>query len=114
MAELNGHVFEVHSETTKTNQYSRTCEEVRKYVPRKYDYGGDVAKIIEDESELLFDGWKPAYPNPVGKEEEMNKPALRIWEKEVDEFVKRKATYVQNKQALYMIIWGQCKHAYVR
>lgn len=32
MAELNGRVFEVHSETTKTNQFSRTCEEIRKYV----------------------------------------------------------------------------------
>ena len=108
MAELNGHVFEVHSETTKTNQYSRSCEEIRKYVSRKYDYGGDMAKIIEDESELVFDGLKPVYPTPATIGGEIDKTDLRIWEKEVDEFVKRKTAYVQNKQALYMIIWGQC------
>ena len=37
MNELNGHVFEVHYETTKTNQFTRTCEEIRKYVSRKYE-----------------------------------------------------------------------------
>ena len=106
MAELNGHVFEVHSETTRTNQFSRSCEEIRKYVSREYDYGGDMAKIIEDEAEMQFDGLKPIYPK--GDPEEIDKTDLRIWEKEVDEFVKRKTAYTRNKQALYMIIWGQC------
>ena len=36
ISELNGHVFEVHYETMKTNQFTRTCEEIRKYVSRKY------------------------------------------------------------------------------
>lgn len=66
-----------------------------------------MAKIIEDETGLIFDGLKPVCPK-AETDEEIDKTDLRIWEKEVDEFVKRKTAYVQNKQALYMIIWGQC------
>ena len=49
IAELNGHVFEVGSETTKSNQFARTVEEIGGYMARKYDYGGDIARMLRDE-----------------------------------------------------------------
>ena len=32
----------------------------------------------------------------------------QIWEKEVDEFVKRKGYFEENLKTLYSLVWGQC------
>ena len=114
MSELNGHVFEVHYETTKINQYTRTCEEIRKYVSRKYEYGGDIATMMEEDREINFDGLKPKYPEPkegatvTSDKDGIDPTDKRIWERECDNFVKRRDYYRQHKVALFMIIWGQC------
>jgi alkaline phosphatase len=34
--------------------------------------------------------------------------AKRIWEKKIDEFVKRELYFDENMQTLYSLIWGQC------
>ena len=117
MSELNGHVFEIHYETTKTNKYTRTCEEIRKHVSRKYDYGGDIATVMEEDREINFDGLKSKYPAPrdgatVTKDDDGIDPTdKRIWERECDNFAKRRDYYRQHKIALFMIIWGQCSDA---
>ena len=76
ISELNGHVFEVHYETTKTNQFTRTCEEIRKYVSRKYDYGGDSASMMEGNKFIDFDKLKPKHP--AGDGDEINPTDKRI------------------------------------
>ncbi len=32
----------------------------------------------------------------------------RIWEKEVDEYVKKKKYLYENLKTLYSLVWGQC------
>lgn len=32
----------------------------------------------------------------------------RIWEKEVDEYVKQRKQFTKNKKSLYALVWGQC------
>ena len=103
MSELNGHVFELGSETTKTNQFNRTVEEVSNYMSRKYDYGGDIARMLRDRAEIDLKPNKPVHPGDGA-----DKTDLRIWEKQVDEYVKRINAYDNNKEALFAILWGQC------
>jgi hypothetical protein len=40
-----------------------------------------------------------------------SKTEIRIWEKQVDMFVKRREMYSANKCALYSVIWNQCSEA---
>ena len=103
MSELNGHVFELGSETTKTNQFNRTIEEVSNYMSRKYDYGGDIARMLRDRADVDLTQHKPVHPGSSA-----DKTDLRIWEKQVDEYVKRINAYANNKEALFAILWGQC------
>jgi hypothetical protein len=48
---------------------------------------------------------------PKDHDESASKTAIRIWEKEVDMYVKQRETYENNKCALYSVIWGQCSEA---
>ena len=106
MSELNGHVFELGSETNKSNQFNRTIEEINNYMARKYDYGGDMAKLLRERAELDLTPSKPLHPG-----DSADKTDLRIWEKQVDKYVERMNAYTNNKHALYAIIWGQCSES---
>jgi hypothetical protein len=48
---------------------------------------------------------------PKSHDEKASKTEIRIWEKEVDMFVKRRETYHTNKCALYSVILNQCSQA---
>ena len=48
---------------------------------------------------------------PKDHEEKASKTRIRIWEKEVDLYMKRQESYNSNKHALYSVIWGQCSEA---
>ena len=103
IAELNGHVFEVHSESVKSSQFQRTVDELSMYMARKYEHGGDISMMLSDMQEFDFNKVKPKAPSTTGDVGDQ-----RIFEKQIDLHVKRLAVYDQNKRALYMIIWGQC------
>ena len=103
VAGLNGRVFKLGSETSKNNQFSRTLEEISNYMARKYAFGGDIARLVRDCEEVDLKKLKPVHP---GTDADLTD--LRIWEKQVDEYVKRLNAYETNKEALYSIIWGQC------
>ena len=106
LADLNGYVFELGSETTKSNQYNRTLEEIINYMTRKYYYGGYIGRMLRDFADIQFDKLKPTNPG-----DNADKTNLRIWEKGVDEYAKRMTANRNNKEALYSIIWGQCSES---
>ena len=103
IAELNGHVFEVHSESVKSSQFQHTADELSMYMARKYEHGGDVSMMLSDMQEFDFNKDKPKTPGTAGDVVDQ-----RIFEKQIDLYVKQLALYEQNKRALHMIIWGQC------
>lgn len=70
---------------------------------RNCDFGGDIANPVRDCEEVDLNKFKPAHP---GTDADLTD--LRIWEKQVEEYVKRMNAYQNNKEALYFIIWGQC------
>lgn len=103
IAELNGHVFEVHSESVKSSQFQRTVDELSMYMARKYKHGRDISMMLSNMEEFDFTTVKLKAPATSGDVVDQ-----RIFEKQIDLHVKRLAQYDQNKRALYMIIWGQC------
>lgn len=44
---------------------------------------------------------------------EATKTQTRIWEKKVDEYVKREMYLQENIKTLYSLVWGQCTDAVV-
>ena len=104
--DMNGHTFQCHGESTTASQFSRTCEELQRYCLKNYKFGDDVAFVVRHFKEYNMNKNKPK-PAPKGADS----IDLRIVEKEVDEFVRRKSTYKQNIKSLYMITWAQCSNA---
>ena len=74
----------------------------------KYDYGGDIARMLQGEEEMDFEFMKPPYPAKDGETKPEHKVALKIWEQKVKKFADRENQYVCNKEALFSIIWAQC------
>ena len=61
--------------------------------------------LIKHEREYTI--LKPKAP-VLAKDETANPVDVEILKTEVKEFVARKSKYAQNKDAVYMVIWGQC------
>jgi hypothetical protein len=75
--------------------------QITAYAGRNYDYGGDKRWSIKNEKKYV-----PIKPNDVGTTATATNK--RIWEKEIDEYVRRKAKLTVNCEKLYSLILGQC------
>ena len=62
-----------------------------------------MAKMISKNKNVNFNAIKPPYP-----EDDKDQMDIAIWKRLVEKHVDRMAHYAQNKDALFMIIWGQC------
>ena len=51
---------------------------------------------------------KPELVEPTDPQEGASKAASKIWEKEIDAYVKKKDYIDENMMTLYSLIWGQC------
>ena len=105
--EMNGHVFECHGEGTEQKQFAKTVEELQHYANKNLKQTNDLSTLFKKLE-------KPTIPLPrnLDADEMKNSLLSRIWEKEVDFYVKRKVTLEDNMQALFLsIVWGQCSAA---
>ena len=104
--EMNGHVFECHGEGTEQKQFAKTVEELQHYANKNLKQTNDLSTLFKKLE-------KPTIPLPrnLDTDEMKNSLLSRIWEKEVDFYVKRKVTLEDNMQALFSIVWGQCSDA---
>jgi hypothetical protein len=102
---MNGHVFQCYREATEKNQFARTVKELDACVGSHFkEHASDIKKMIKSMEDTTID-------LPKDHEEKASKIIIRIWEKEVDLYVKRKETYDSNKCALLSVLWGQCSKA---
>ena len=65
IADMNGHTFQCHGESTTASQFSRTCEELQRYCLKTYKFGDDVAFIVRHFKEYNMNKNKPK-PAPKG------------------------------------------------
>ena len=100
--DMNGHVFQVHSETPKSTQFNRTCEELLTYVAIKFTNGND------DIQHLITNMEDPAFTEPPEPPSSASKGKMKMWEHRLKTLADKEDRYEMNKKALYRVIWTQC------
>ena len=71
-------------------------KEIAEYVGRKYDHGADIRATLENRER-----YEPTKPKDLGeKAQELTEK--RIWEQEVDEYVKQKAKLTENMRKRFL------------
>jgi hypothetical protein len=98
--DLKGNIYNC-SDAKQADIFIKTTKVIAEYVGRTYKYGGDVMEAVE-KLEV------PVLSQPGEPPATATKTELRIWEKEVDEFVYRKTRFRENIKSLYALVWGQC------
>lgn len=98
--DLKGHIYDC-SDAKQSDIFAKTTKEVAGYVGRTFKYGGDMQIAVEN-LEL------PSIEIPTDPPDDASKTELRIWEKGVDEHVRRINYLKENVKTLYSLIWGQC------
>lgn len=103
---MNGYVFQGSSKGAERKQFTQTVDELIMYAGTQLKpHGRDIQKLLQEMKEVDL-------PKPINVDPNTStKTAYRIWEKEVDAFVKRKSTYVNNKGAIFTVALGQCSNA---
>jgi hypothetical protein len=77
-----------------------TIKEITEYIGSNFTYGADIRLSLEHEEEFVV-------PNPISLGTNADAIDKRIWEKEVDEYAKRKAKHEDNCRELFSLILGQ-------
>jgi hypothetical protein len=98
--DLKGHIFDC-VDGRHADQYAVTMKEIAAYIGTKYTYGADIRWSLEHEKVFVV----PKLTKLDTTADEFDK---RIWEKEVDEYVKRKSKHESNCRTLFSLIHGQC------
>jgi len=101
--ELKGYVYDLNG-SRSADIFTKTTKEVADYVAKNYGCGGDIRLAVLN-LEL------PVLEQPEDLADGATATEKRIWEKEIDEYVKEKAKLKQNVKALYSLVWGQCSDA---
>jgi hypothetical protein len=98
--DLKGHVYDC-SNSRQADMFSKTTKAIAGHVGKKYQYGNDVRLAIQNLTRTVMD-------IPKDLAHDATDAAKRIWEKKIDEFVKRELYFDENMQTLCSLIWGQC------
>jgi hypothetical protein len=78
----------------------------QKYVGRTYQQGADVKSAIEQ-----IDVGMPVITQPPDPAVGATAAQVRIWEKQINKYVKHLDQRDTNIQTLYSLVWGQCTDA---
>jgi hypothetical protein len=112
VTEMHGHVFQCYGESPEKNQFTRTMEEIDAYVGLQIkNHPTCIKQMLRTMENTIIS--EPQDYEDVAKKTETpaTKTSIRIWEKDIDMFVKRKETHLDNKCVLYSVVWGQCSKA---
>jgi len=99
-ADLKGHIYDT-SDARQSDQFIKTTREISEHVGRTYKYGGDIRLAVENLS-------LPTIAQPADPPEDAGRTTIRIWERSVDEHVKRLTGLEENVKSLFSLVWGQC------
>ena len=75
---------------------------------RKYDYGGDIARMLRDEKELDFDSLKPTYPEKDEENKAEYKTAVKIWERKINKFSKFLRCFITDFERDHIAVIKKC------
>ena len=96
---LGNHVYALGY--TQHEAFNRTTKEIGEHVGRTYKNGGDMKRTIDamEKVNIRQPEDLPSNPPPTATQK-------RIWEKEVDEFTKRREILNRNLENFYSLLWG--------
>jgi hypothetical protein len=97
---LKGYIYDC-TDVHQSDMFMKTTKEIDEFVGSTYKQGGDICQAVEGLS-------LPNLQEPPDPPDDATKTQLRMWEKKVDEFVKRQLQLEENIQTLYSLVWGQC------
>jgi len=99
----------------QASDYNLTTEQVINHIKKEYDRGVDIAEALRTGQNPDMTAWQPtlavsADPDVATKarEDEQNK---MVYKAELDEYMKRKRVYEDNKVKAYAFIWDRCAKA---
>jgi hypothetical protein len=78
--------------------------EICDFIIRMYKYGVDTKMALETMAD-------PMFTEPTDPPATATCTQVRIWEKQVDEHVKRSTMLLENLKMVYSLIYGQCSNA---
>jgi hypothetical protein len=99
-SDLKGYIYDC-SDARQSDQFMKTTREIAEYVGRTYKYGSDARLAVETLA-------MPVIKTPEDPPDNASRSETRIWEKLIDEHVKRITYLNENMKTLYSLVWGQC------
>ena len=106
--------YSMGSSTAHLVEISLITQVVRDHLARTLRNGSDIAKMIDTRREIQFDSEKPR-PVKKPKADEKNADVLakydldhEIQRREIEEWMKKKGNYNENKTKAFLIILAQC------
>jgi hypothetical protein len=99
-ADLKGHIYDC-TDSRQADIFTKTTKEIAEYVGTSYKYGSDTRLAVYSLKATVLE--KPDPPEDADDEGDK-----RIWEKEIDEYVREKKCLKENLKTLYSLVWGQC------
>jgi 5'-deoxynucleotidase YfbR-like HD superfamily hydrolase len=101
---MNANVFQCYEEQSDTRQFIKTKEALDAYVKKNLKYNNeDLASLFADEMTLPELDMPDELPE--GSTPRME---TRLWESELQEFVKRRKCFRGNLVAVQAVVLGQC------
>lgn len=98
--DLKGHIYDC-SDARQSDIYVKTNKAIAGHVGRTYKYSGDIRSVVDN---LTL----PTFTEPTDPPADATRTGVRIWEKQVDEYVRRDTELRENIKTLYSLVWGQC------
>jgi Reverse transcriptase (RNA-dependent DNA polymerase) len=103
-AEMNGHVFQVHSESNSEKQFAKTYEMLGQYAKKHLTRSGDLDPLLNDMGDIKT----PTLKEPEDIDPNASTVKKKIWDEQVKKYVERLEKLEDNLKAIYAVIWGQC------
>ena len=99
-ADIKGSIFDC-STARQADQFVTAKREIEEYIGRTYKYGTDT-KITLENLKLY------TIPKVDDIEDDAKKSDMYVWQKKIDEYIRRCNTLEDNLRTAYTLIWGQC------
>jgi Reverse transcriptase (RNA-dependent DNA polymerase)/Zinc knuckle len=99
--DLKGHIYDYANPRQAADQYTKTTREICEYVGRTYKYGADTKSALENLA-------VPTLAPPADHADKANRAEIRLWEKRIDEFVKKEIAIEENLKTAFSLVYGQC------
>ena len=99
--DLKGHVYNYMNPHQAADQYTKMTQEICKYIGRSYKYGTDARTALESLN-------VPVFVQPEDPPANASWMAIRMWEKRIDELVKKETVLKENLKTVFSLIYEQC------